>query len=52
MPSPMDVPPVVGIDPKTEKISFEPKQGYVAGCGCRLKAKTTLPNAHCVINKW
>lgn len=40
------------IDPKTEKISFEPKQGYVAGCGCRLKAKTTLPNAHCVINKW
>lgn len=40
------------IDPKTGKISFSEKEGYVRGCGCRLKAKTTLPNSHCIINKW
>lgn len=26
--------------------------GYVCGCGCRLKAKSTLVNAQCVLNKW
>ncbi len=40
------------INPETGRISFEAKEGYVRGCGCRLKAKTTLPNSHCIINKW
>lgn len=26
--------------------------GWIRGCGCRLKAKTRLNNAHCIINKW
>lgn len=33
-------------------VSDRPKIGYQKGCGCRLKAKTRLESAHCVINKW
>lgn len=40
------------IDPETETVSIYERDGYVQGCGCRLKAKTTLPNAKCIINKW
>lgn len=29
-----------------------PVTGSTCGCGCRLSAKTRLPNAHCVLNKW
>ena len=34
------------------EISLKKKDGYVNGCGCVLKAKTTLPNAQCPLNKW
>lgn len=34
------------------EISLKKKDGYVNGCGCILKAKTTLPNAQCPLNKW
>lgn len=40
------------IDPNTNDISIQPKDGYVRGCGCRLKSKTTLLNAKCIIDKW
>jgi hypothetical protein len=40
------------LDPDTNDVSVRPKEGYVQGCGCRLLAKTTLPNAKCVAGKW
>ena len=40
------------INPETDEISLRKKQGYVQGCACRLKAKTTLIKEHCPANKW
>lgn len=40
------------LDPETNRVSLKPLEGYVQGCGCRLLAKTTLPNAKCVAGKW
>lgn len=40
------------INPDTGDLSMVKKDGYINGCGCRLKAKTTLPNATCPIGKW
>lgn len=40
------------IDPITNDVSIEPKDGYVKGCGCRLLAKTSLLDAKCIIDKW
>jgi hypothetical protein len=40
------------IDPITNDVSLRAKDGYVQGCGCRLSAKTTLPNEQCVAGKW
>jgi hypothetical protein len=40
------------INPETEEISTYSRSGYVRGCGCRLAAKTTLEDNHCIINKW
>ena len=40
------------INPVTEDVSVSKYPGYVRGCGCRLKAKTRLPNASCIIDKW
>lgn len=40
------------INLETGDISTTRKDGYKNGCGCRLKAKTTLPNAKCPIEKW
>lgn len=39
-------------NPETEDVSTVQKDGYSNGCGCRLKAKTTLPNATCPVGKW
>ena len=39
-------------NPETGDISSVKKDGYKNGCGCRLKAKTTLPNAFCPVGKW
>lgn len=44
--------PKLWINPKTNEISTEKKDGYIKGCGCRVLAKTTLVNSHCVANKW
>ena len=37
---------------ETGDVSLTPQKGYKRGCGCRLSAKTTLPNAMCPIGKW
>lgn len=37
---------------KNNEVAFEPKEGYIRGCGCRMSAKATLEQAHCVIGKW
>lgn len=42
----------VWLNPETGDISMTPKDGYKNGCGCRLKAKTTLANAVCPVGKW
>lgn len=39
-------------DPETDEVSTTNLIGYVKGCGCRLKAKTTLKHEHCPANKW
>lgn len=44
--------PKLWINPETDDISLRKKPGYVQGCSCRLKAKTTLVNEHCPANKW
>lgn len=40
------------ISPDGQEVDIKPHQGWIRGCGCRLKAKTRLKNAHCVIGKW
>lgn len=44
--------PKLYMNPKTQDISLEPKDGYNNGCGCRLLAKTTIPDAKCPNDKW
>lgn len=36
----------------TGDVSIIEKSGYIRGCGCRLLAKTRLPNAKCPAEKW
>lgn len=36
----------------TGDVSTVRKPGYENGCGCRLQAKTKLPNAVCPLGKW
>ena len=40
------------VNPYTNEFSSLPKKGYYKGCGCRLKAKTTLVNERCPAGKW
>lgn len=40
------------LNTETGDISLKEKDGYKNGCGCRLKAKTTLPDAKCPTGKW
>lgn len=40
------------LDTETNNTSTVPKDGYIRGCGCRLNAKTRIPDAHCPANKW
>lgn len=37
---------------KTNEVSTEKKDGFKNGCGCRLKAKTTISASSCPIGKW
>lgn len=40
------------MNPNNGDVSRERKDGYINGCGCRLRAKTTLPDAVCPVGKW
>lgn len=40
------------INIKTGELVYAPGKDIACGCGCRLSAKTRLPNAKCVLNKW
>lgn len=44
--------PKLYLNPQTGDVSTKYKDGYGKGCGCRLQAKTKLPNAHCPNDKW
>lgn len=44
--------PNLWIDPSNDNVSTEYRPGYRRGCGCRLLAKTSLPNAKCIAGKW
>lgn len=39
-------------NPSTENISEVQIEGYINGCGCRLKAKTTSSSVVCPLGKW
>lgn len=40
------------LNPNTNETSYYPKNGFYRGCGCRLKAKTTVATKHCPAKKW
>ena len=40
------------INPTLNKVSKTQQIGYYQGCGCRLKAKTTVAESICPANKW
>ena len=40
------------LNPETGDVSTEKKDGYYRGCGCRLRAKTTLSRENCPARKW
>lgn len=40
------------VNPETNKSSFKEQEGFYRGCGCRLSAKTRIPDASCPANKW
>ena len=44
--------PRLYMNPKTKDVSIEKKDDYYKGCGCRLLAKTTIPNAVCHNEQW
>lgn len=39
-------------NPNTNELSTEEKQGFINGCGCLLKLKTTIKDEKCVLDKW
>lgn len=44
--------PNLFMNPETLEVSEYKRNGFKSGCGCRLKAKTTLKYAHCPLNRW
>lgn len=40
------------LDPKTNDVSFEEKEGYIRGCGCKLPQKTSVIDEFCNAGKW
>ena len=35
-----------------DEVRFEATPGFTRGCSCRMSAKSTLEQAHCIIGKW
>lgn len=44
--------PSLWLNAETGESNESYKEGMVKGCGCRLKAKTRLVDAHCPCKKW
>lgn len=40
------------LNPKTNEVSTNPKEGFIKGCGCYLKNKIANLNKHCPAKKW
>lgn len=40
------------LNPSTNDVSVEPKEGYKRGCGCSIEYRVHNPNVHCVCGKW
>lgn len=40
------------LNPKTNDVSIEPKEGYIKGCGCLLKKKIPDSIKRCPVGKW
>lgn len=39
-------------NPKTLEVSKTPKLNFFNGCGCILRSKTRVPEAHCPLSRW
>ena len=44
--------PKLYLNKETNETSDSPQPGFERGCGCRLNAKTRLPDAECPLQKW
>lgn len=44
--------PRLYMNPDTKDVSVVKKDGYYSGCGCRINAKATLPEASCPVKQW
>lgn len=44
--------PGLFLNPETGDVSTEKKNGYIKGCGCIIKSKTSLLEANCPASKW
>ena len=40
------------INPQTGDVSIHPLDGYVKGCGCKIKLKAKLKTEKCPAGKW
>lgn len=40
------------LNPETNDVSTEQKDGYVKGCGCRINAKIRVAGERCPAGKW
>lgn len=40
------------LDVKTGDVSPVERPGYIRGCGCRLRAKLTIPSSKCPTGQW
>lgn len=40
------------LNPNTNNVSVNEKEGYYRGCGCKLSFKTSVPSEECPAGKW
>ena len=40
------------LNPKTNEASWFKKDGWIKGCGCLLRSKTSNSKSHCPAKKW
>lgn len=44
--------PSIYLNPITNETSYFKKEGFYNGCGCILRSKTRVKEAHCPVGKW